>query len=213
MSERCRLVRITRTHIGFHASSFDTWNPGCLRGKLLPWPCNMWYLVPKRRRNRSGHRQTPQVARVPIIFSRLPAALSPRSLDVSERQNPGFFMEDWVCLPSVALFFPLTHSVLPAKWRGRGVIKKKRRKSSGLGHRRFPDDADIRAPGVHRGHCRSHFSLKSTGNVREIGVSSCGRGVLLTCPYGESTRWLRSAPVRFCAPQLLIIGGIDPSWN
>lgn len=171
----------------------------------------MWYLVPKRRRKRSGHRQPFQVAPVPDIFSRLPGALSTRSLDVSERQNPGFFKEEWVCLPFSGFVLSVTHSVLSAKWGKKGWAEK--RTWAPAAPPRFPDDADIRAPGVHRSHCRSHFSLKSTGNVRKSGVSSCGRGVLLTRPYGESTRWLRSAPVRFCAQQLLISVGIDPSWN
>lgn len=134
VSEYCTLVRIACTHIGFHASSFDTLgNPRYPRGKLLPWPCNMWHLVPKRKRNRSGHRRTTQVAPVPIIFSRLPGALSTRSFDVSERPKCCCLYGGVTLPPFRGFVLSVTHSVLSAKWGGK---KKTERKSSGLGHRR-----------------------------------------------------------------------------
>lgn len=91
----------------------------------------MWYMVPKRRRKRSGHRQTLQVAPVPIIFSRLPGALSTRSLDVSERQNPGFFMRSEFA--SLQWFCSFRNSLCPV---GKVGGKKTERKNSGSGHRR-----------------------------------------------------------------------------
>lgn len=106
------------------ASSLHTWRPRFVRGKLLPWPCNMWHLVPRRSsRKRSGHRQTSQVAAAPIIFSRLPGALSTRSADAPERQNPGFIAErrefaslQWVC--------SFRNSLLPCRQSGKGKKKK-----------------------------------------------------------------------------------------
>lgn len=85
-------------HTVFRASSVKKKNNNkearFVRGRLLPWPCNMWHLVPKRsRRRRSGHRQTFQVAAVPILSGRLPGALSTRSSDVSQMKNPAFMME------------------------------------------------------------------------------------------------------------------------
>lgn len=203
------------------ASSLHTWRPRFVRGKLLPWPCNMWHLVPRRSsRKRSGHRQTSQVAAAPIIFSRLPGALSTRSADAPERQNPGFIAErrEFASLQRVCSF---RNSLLPCRQSGKGEKKKTEteRTWAPAAPPSFPDDAGIRAAGVHRSHLRCHFSLNSTGTVRKIGVSSRGRsgggegGVLLSCPYGETTRRLRPASVRPCAPQLLILVWHGPSRN
>lgn len=166
-----------------------TWMLRFLRGKLLPWPCNMWHLVPRRsRRKRSGHRQTSQVAAAPIIFSRLPGALSTRSADAPERQNPGFI--GGVSLRPFSGFV-LSHSCPVAKVGRKKNRAETERTWAPAAPPCFPDDANIRAAGVHRSHLRCHFSLNSTGTVRKIGVGCRGRGessspVLTVKPHGDS---------------------------
>lgn len=64
--------------------------------QLIPWPCNMWQLLPRRsRRKRGRHRLTVRVVTVPIIiFSRLPVAVpSTRSGD-SSRLIPCFILRE-----------------------------------------------------------------------------------------------------------------------
>lgn len=136
----------------------------------------MWYMVPKRRRKRSGHRQTLQVAPVPIIFSRLPGALSTRSLDVSERQNPGFFMRSEFA--SLQWFCSFRNSLCPVGKVGGGRLSGKTADLGIGGTSALPRWRGYPSSGSSPQSLALslHFSLKSTGNVRKIGVSSCGRG-------------------------------------
>lgn len=82
-----------------------------LRVQLIPWPCNMWQLLPRRsRRNRGRHRLTLRVVTVPITtFSRLLAAgPSTRSGDPGQL-IPGFILREKA--PLLALCFCKSQSL------------------------------------------------------------------------------------------------------
>lgn len=153
-------------------------NPGVLGVKLLPWPCNMWQLLPRRSsRKRGGHRLPARVVPVPIILCRLPAAASSaRFGDPSGQQIPGFITRERGPTVPVSACASLLQLSLPCA-RMRRSPSGEERASAPAPPRFFPQcERRIRAPGVHRCHRRQAPRSDSPAPASETRQAAGERG-------------------------------------
>lgn len=150
----------------------DLWGESSYLGRAT---CGIWCPGGAAGREADTDRH-PRSPRPPSSSAGSPV-LSPHAPQTPQRGKiPVSLRKGGSLRPFSGFVLSVTHSC-PVGKVGRGKKKKTEteRTWAPAAPPCFPDDAGIRAAGVHRSHLRCHFSLNSTGTVRKIGVSSRGR--------------------------------------